>query len=299
MGYTPPDQLEAAIKFGCRIVAYNNETVDVAAKISQKLNIPARLHIKLETGNNRQGVLIKDAVKFAKKILSMHGLILEGAATHFANIEDTTDHSYAHFQFKNFIDAVRKIENECKIKIPIKHCANTAATMLFPKTHLDMVRVGIGMYGLWPSKETYVSMIRKNRLKIKLEPVLSWKTRIAQIKEIPENSYIGYGCTYKTTSKTKLAILPIGYYDGYDRKLSNNAYVLIRGKRAQIRGRVCMNIAMADVTDIPSARLDDEVVLIGRQGAEYISADQIADWCGTINYEITTRILERVKRIVV
>lgn len=298
LGYVPFDQIESAIKLNCRFVVYNKETVEKAGKIAKKLNKKAFLHIKIETGNNRQGILFDKALELARMISKNKNLVLEGIATHFANIEDTTDHSYANFQLKNFKNIARKIESAIKTKIPIKHCANTAATILFPETHLDMVRIGIGIYGMWPSNETYVSALTLGK-KIALKPVISWKTKIAQIKIIPEGSYIGYGCTYKTTAPVRIAIIPIGYYDGYDRKLSNNAYVLIRGKRASIRGRVCMNIIMADVTDIKDAKLEDEVVLLGKQGREKITAEQMASWVNTINYEMTTRINERIPRIAI
>ncbi|KKQ71617.1 MAG: alanine racemase, alanine racemase [Candidatus Peregrinibacteria bacterium GW2011_GWC2_39_14] len=301
LGYVPLDQIEAAVKMDVRFVVYNKETVDAAAKAAKKFGKKARLHLKIETGNNRQGVMPEDAVKFAKYIIANKNLELEGISTHFANIEDTTEHEFASFQLENFKKTIAKIE-AIGIKIKYKHCANTAATILFPKTHMTMVRVGIGLYGMWPSKETYVSALQKGRGKIKLEPILTWKTKIAQIKIIPEGSYIGYGCTYKTTAKTKIAIIPVGYYDGYDRRLSNNSYVLIHGKRAPICGRVCMNIIMVDVTDIRDVKLEDEVVLLGTQKgsakghAETISAEQMAGWFNTINYEVVARINERIPR---
>lgn len=299
LGYTPLNQLEAAARLGCRLVVYNNETIEKLSKIAVKLHKKIPVHIKIETGNNRQGLLPNEAVKFAEKISHLSGLILEGAATHFANIEDTTDHAYAFSQLKSFIDSCEKIEDATGIELRYKHCANTAATILFPETHLNMVRVGVGLYGMWPSKETYVSALKEGKKSIDLQPALTWKTKIAQIKEISEGSYIGYGCTYKTTAKTRLAILPVGYYDGYDRGLSNNAYVLIKGRRSHVRGRVCMNITMVDITNIPGVKLEDEVVLIGKQGDENISIEQVADWCNTINYEIPTRINEKVPRILV
>ncbi|MFA6549977.1 MAG: alanine racemase [Candidatus Gracilibacteria bacterium] len=302
LGYVPLDQIEAAVKMDVRFVVYNKETVDTTAKAAKSLGKKAKLHIKIETGNNRQGVMPEDAVKFAKYITANKNLELEGISTHFANIEDTTEHEFASFQLMNFEKTIAKIE-ATGIRIKYKHCANTAATILFPETHMTMVRVGIGLYGMWPSKETYVSALQKGRGKIKLEPVLTWKTKIAQIKIIPEGSYIGYGCTYKTTAKTKIAIVPVGYYDGYDRRLSNNSYVLIHGKRAPICGRVCMNIIMVDVTDIRDTKLEDEVVLLGAQKtggakshAETISAEQMAGWFNTINYEVVARINEKIPR---
>jgi len=184
------------------------------------------------------------------------------------------------------------------IKIPLKHSANSAATLLFPETHFEMVRPGIATYGMWPSDETFLSFSGERDAKISLVPALSWKTKIAQIKTVPSGEFIGYGCTYKTTRDSKIAILPVGYYDGYDRGISG-AHVLIHGKRAALRGRVCMNIIMVDVTDIPEASLEDEVVLMGKSGEEVISPEQFAKWAGTINYEVTTRINERIPRIYV
>jgi len=180
--------------------------------------------------------------------------------------------------------------------VPIRHSANSAATALFPKTHFEMVRPGISTYGMWPSNETQVSYEKEIDGGLNLQPAFTWKAKIAQIKNIPEGELIGYGCTYKTSHSTRLAIIPVGYYDGYDR-CTTGAHVLIRGKRAPVRGRVCMNILMVEVTDIPEACLEDEVVLIGRSGDEFISAEQFGTWAGTINYEIPTRVNERIKRI--
>jgi alanine racemase len=155
------------------------------------------------------------------------------------------------------------------------------------------------MYGLWPSKETYLSCLLQQREPLHLRPVLSWKARIAQIKKVPQRAFVGYGCTYRTTRETVLAVLPIGYYDGYDRSLSNSSYVLVRGKRAPLRGRIAMDFIMVDITDIPGVELEDEVVLIGQDGDEVITADSLASLVGTINYEIVTRINPRIPRIVI
>ncbi len=277
----------------CRLVVYNRETIDKLGEIGKQVKV----HLKLETGNNRQGVLARNLLEFAKHIKTFGNIELEGLATHFANIEDTTDHSYAEKQLARFSDAIKSLET-IDIEIPIKHCANSAATILFKKTHFQMVRTGISNYGLWPSNETYVSYLKEVGDGFELKPAFTWKAKIAQIKEIPAGELIGYGCTYKTTHETRLAIIPIGYYDGYDRGVSG-AHVLIHGKRAPLRGRVCMNIIMVDVSDIPEAKLEDEVVLIGRDGEEEVSAEMFAGWAGTINYEIPTRVNERIPRKVV
>ncbi|MFA6917430.1 MAG: alanine racemase [Candidatus Gracilibacteria bacterium] len=324
LGYVPLEALGEALELDAGFVVYNRETVERLNKEASQLGKKAKIHIKIETGNNRQGVLIEELSDFAKYAQSFGNVEIEGMSTHFANIEDTTDHSYAMAQIEKFLKA-EAILKEIGIGNLIKHCANSAATILFPETHFDLVRVGIASYGMWPSKETCVSYMgkegigtrggeregeRRTRkcargcvpgevcLGFELTPAFTWKTKIAQIKKIPAGEYIGYGCTYRTTHETRLAILPVGYYDGYDRGISNG-HVLIHGKRAFLRGRVCMNIIMADVTDIPEAKLEDEVVLIGKSGDDVIPAEQFASWASTINYEVTTRVNDRIPRVVV
>ncbi len=224
-------------------------------------------------------------------------IVIEGLATHFANIEDTIDHSYAERQLERFRRAASQLD-AAGIDVPIKHCANSAAAILFPETHFQMIRPGIATYGMWPSKETQTAFLKERGNSFALRPALTWKARIAQIKTVPAGEHIGYGCTFRTGHATRLAIVPIGYYDGYDRGIAGG-HVLIHGRQAPVRGRICMNIIMVEVTDIPAARIEDEVVLLGCQGDESISAEQFAAWAGTINYEVTTRINERIPRMVV
>ncbi|MDP2808086.1 MAG: alanine racemase, partial [bacterium] len=224
-------------------------------------------------------------------------LALEGYSTHFANIEDTTDRSFAGRQLQRYQQMLEELEKK-GFKAPVNHIACTAASLVFPQTRLQLARIGIGLYGLWPSRETMVTL-KEQGSEFKLEPVLAWKTRVAQVKTVAAGEYIGYGCTFRTSRKTRIAVLPVGYYDGYDRKLSNTAYVLINGKRAPIRGRVCMNLCMADITDIPGVCPEDEVVLLGKQKNDQISAEQLAQWIGSINYEVVTRINPNLPRVVV
>ena len=172
-----------------------------------------------------------------------------GASTHFANIEDTTNHEYAEFQLGNFVRMI-KLMRSLKIAPAVRHTASSAATILFAKTHFELVRPGISVYGHWPSKQTYLSYRLSGGENDLFQPILSWRSRITQLKQLPADAFIGYGCTYRTTAPTRLAIVPVGYYEGYARALSNQAYVLIRGKRAPVRGRICMNLMMVDVTDI-------------------------------------------------
>jgi len=295
LGYVPLSRLAEAARNEIRLTVYNKETILALSQI--RANKKIFLHIKLETGTNRQGVSLDEAVKLATLIKKYSHLSLEGYSTHFANIEDTTDRSYPDSQKENYRRMISRLE-KLGYGAPVNHVACTAAALIFPDTHKNLARIGIGLYGLWPSRETMLAVRDRDPI-FKLEPVLSWKTRVAQVKIVPSGSFVSYGCTYRTTRRTRLAVLPVGYYDGYDRKLSNTAHVLIKGKRAPIRGRVCMNICLADITDIPGVKLEDEVVLLGRQGKEHISAEQLAQWIGTINYEVVTRINPFLPRIVV
>ncbi len=297
LGYVPLDDLESAVKHDLRLTVYQIKTVQRLAHIEPAQGKEIPLHVKIETGTHRQGIRREDVLSFIKEVNSYPTLKVEGVSSHFANIEDTTDHSYARYQLDNFQEVCNLLEKEGFV-IPIKHIACTAAVILFPETFFDMVRVGIGMYGLWPSKETYVSCLLQNREPLHLKPVLSWKTRIAQLKKVPKGGYIGYGCTYRTTRETWLGVLPVGYYDGYSRAFSNVSHVLIRGQRAPVRGRVAMDFTMVDVTDITSVEEEDEAVLLGRSGEERITADTLAFLVGTINYEIVTRINPLIPRII-
>jgi len=297
LGYVALEDLESAVKHNLRLTVYSGETVRRLASLRPAQGNKIPLHVKVETGTYRQGIRRDEVLPFIKKVNAYPTLTVEGISSHFANIEDTTDHSYARYQLENFQEVCKLLDKE-GIEIPVKHIACTAAVILFPETWFDMVRVGIGMYGLWPSKETYVSCLLRNREPVRLKPVLSWKTRIAQLKKIPKGAYIGYGCTYRTTRETSLGVLPVGYYDGYSRAFSNVSHVLIRGQRAPVRGRVAMDFTMVDVTDIPGVEEEDEVVLIGKSGEERITADALASLAGTINYEIVTRINPQIPRVV-
>ncbi len=297
LGYTPLNRLEEAVRHGYRLTVYNSETIRALGKITKRLNRQSYVHIKCETGTGRQGISLEELVPLARLIGTFPGLILEGLSTHFANIEDTTDHSYAEAQLLKFKRMITMLEN-VGIRVPVKHAACSAATILFPETHFTMARVGVSLYGHWPSRETLVSANGLRR-KIELKPVLTWKTCIAQIKKLPRGASVSYGLTERLSRDSRIAVLPIGYWDGFDRKLSSVGTVLVQGKRAKILGRICMNMCLADVTDIRSARLEDEVVLIGRQGREMIPAEEIAQKINTINYEVITRINPLIPRRVV
>ena len=297
LGHVPLDAVGEVVDHDLRPVVCNLETVDRLEAHAARAGRRVRVHLKVETGTQRQGVPETEVPAFVGRIRASSHVELEGISTHFANIEDSTDHGFAEAQiaaFQRIHDSVGALGGA----LPIRHAACSAAALLFTRTHLDLVRIGISLYGLWPSKETYVSCLERGKPTLDLRPALTWKTRIAQVKPVPEGSYIGYGCTYRATRPTMIAVLPVGYHEGYDRGLSGVAHVLVRGRRAPVRGRICMNMCMVDVTDVPGASLEDEVVLLGRQGDERISAEQLASWCGTISYEIVSRIHPALPRIV-
>lgn len=298
MGYVPLDGLDEVVERGLQPIVYNPETLDRLNAIAAARGATVGVHIKIETGTHRQGVLERDVPAFVARLREAGALRLAGVTTHFANIEDTTSHAFVESQmaaFSRVADAIATLH-----PVPfLRHNACSAAVLLFNRTHLDLARVGISLYGLWPSKETYVSCLERGKPSLDLKPVMAWKTRIAQVKRVSEGDYVGYGCAWRATRTTKIAVLPVGYYEGYDRELSGLAHVLVRGKRAPVRGRVCMNMCMVDVTDIPGASLEDEVTLLGRQGDERITAEQLAAWRGTIAYEIIARIHPSLPRVVV
>jgi|AntRauTorckE6833_2_1112554.scaffolds.fasta_scaffold08254_3 alanine racemase len=263
------------------------DTVERLNELAAKKDINKKIHVKIDTGMGRIGVFPDDAVDFIKKVNSFKNIDIEGIMTHFAKA-DEKDKSYTYKQWERFKSVIDELK-EVDIEIPIKQAANSATIIDLPEFALNMVRPGIMMYGLRPSHEVDESF--------KLKPALSWKAKIVYLKEVPPGTGISYGATYITKKKAKIATIPMGYADGFSRLLSNKGEVLINGKRAPIRGRVCMDQFMVDITDIDNVNIGDEVVLIGKQGTEEITATEMADLIGTINYEITCDISKRVPRV--
>lgn len=297
LGYTIFDRLEDVVDNEFHQVVANIETAKKLKEIAERLNKIAKIHLKIETGTSRQGIFPKDLKQFIELIKSSDNLQLAGVSTHYANIEDTTDSTYAMNQLANYKEAVEYIGNH-GLKEFIKHTACSAATVLFPDTYFDMVRVGISMYGMWSSSETEVSAKQKG-IELNLKPSLTWKTRIAHIKTLPAGTAVSYGCTEKVTEDTKVAVLPIGYWDGFDRGLSSLGTVLVNGKICRVIGRVCMNMCVIDVNHLPNIKLEDEVVILGEQAGEKVTAEDIASKIQTINYEVTTRINPLIERKIV
>jgi len=296
LGYTTLVNVHLPIENDISFVVSNLETLKKI--ISLKLKKPAKIHLKIETGLNRQGVKNKDLSGFLRFIrIHKNQIILEGVYTHFANIEDTLDPSFAMEQFSKFKRALKIVKLE-GFNPPQVHAAASAGTLLYPETHFSMVRVGFGIYGWWMSIETRVSILAQKR-NIILKPVLTWKSLIAQIKQINVGESVGYGQTWFAARKTKVAVVPVGYSDGYDRKLSNIGRVIVKGRYANVIGRVAMNMIMIDVTDIPGVELEDEVALLGNKDGLKVSADEWAKKIGTINYEVVSRINPLLPRIIV
>ena len=296
VGYVDSNDAHLVVESRARVVAYSVEFLQALNAAGEAGQWAVPVHIKLETGNNRQGLSPEEAFELARFASSSDFLVLEGVSTHFADVEDTTDHHFAQHQLSIF-EAFKVRCSAANIDIPMFHSANSAATLLWSHAHGEMVRAGIAAYGLWPSKETLITALQAQQQPLKLHRSLTWKARIAQVKEVAPGEFVGYGRTYRTTHQSRIAVLTVGYYDGYDRKLSNQAFVLIRGHRAPVRGRICMNMMMVDVTHVPSVEPGEEVVLLGRSGDEEITAEMMAEWAGTIHYEIVSRIHERIPRI--
>ncbi|MFA5935359.1 MAG: alanine racemase [Patescibacteria group bacterium] len=305
LGYTLNERLRDCVTHRISFVVYNLETVKAlrALKLQPLSKHPkpaakaAFVHIKIETGTTRQGVSGDELKRLVRELKKTPGVVIEGASTHFANIEDTTDHSYAEQQLQRFQDGLSVLSKE-GINPAWKHAACSAATVLFPDTYFNLVRLGVSMYGLWSSKET-LAVAKNRKEKLDLQPVMTWKTVIAQVKRVKKGTPVSYGLTERANRDSVLAIIPVGYWDGFDRKLSGSATVLVRGHRCKVMGRVCMNMCVIDVTDVPGVRVEDEVVLLGRQKNEVVSAEDIASKIGSINYEIVTRVNPLLPRVVV
>lgn len=300
LGYTPRSRLAEAVALDLRVVVYDIETARELDRLGRERGRPVRVHVKVETGTNRQGLGGARLHQLLDELSGLEGCFAEGMYTHFANIEDTTRHDYAKGQIEVFREIVADARRRGLV-LPFIHSACSAAALLFPETYGDLVRLGISQYGLWPSKQTYLSY----RLAHPDEPdegpqqVIRWKCRVSQVKDIDADQFVGYGCSFLTTRPTRLAVLPVGYSDGYPRGLSNVGYVLINGRRAPIRGRICMNLTMVDVTDIPDVRAEDEVVLIGEQKGAALTVDDLAELAGTINYEVVARLRPGIPRFIV
>lgn len=299
LGFTLPTRMEDASREHIHISVSNFDALEFLASVRE---CPG-FHLKLDTGMHRQGFLQKDIPRLITT-LKKKKIKPEGVFTHFASAKDAAYPTYTLAQLAEFKESIARLE-EAGFSPFVRHAAATGGTLLFPEAHFDMVRVGMGLYGYWPSQESkHADVLRgsevsKNTKPLLLKPVLTWKTVVTEVKRIPKGSFVGYDLTEMTHRPTTIAVLPIGYWHGYDRGFSGIGEVLVGNARARVLGRVSMDMVVIDVTDIPSVRVGDEVVIIGKQGKEAVDAEDLGRAVGTSPYEVLTRINPLIKRIIV
>jgi alanine racemase len=284
---TYPDQVGRFVEHQLTAAAHDVAALKSLEAAAQERGATVAVHVKIDTGMGRLGFPAAEIGSWLPELQKLKALKIEGVFSHFSQAESVQG-DYTQKQLHMFRDVVARLRSQL-LAPPLAHLANSAATITLSEAYFDMVRPGIMLYGAYPSPEM--------RSQIELRPVLSWKTRIMQLKKVPTGTSISYGQTFVTQRESLIATLPVGYADGYKRLLSNRGEVLIKGRRAPVTGRVCMDLTMVDVTDIANVQPEDEVVLLGRQAAAEITADEMAAWANTISYEILTSISARVPRI--
>ena len=292
LGYAFPECFDTLAQEEIRPALFREDNLLPLARAAAKAGKKVKVHIKVDTGMSRVGIRPDESgLDFIKKTAQTQGLEIEGIFTHFARA-DETDKTGAYRQLRLFREFIEKVEQELEISIPVKHCSNSAGVIELPEANFDLVRPGIIIYGLRPSNEV-------SEEKVKLTPALSLYSHIIFIKELPAGSEISYGGTYVAEKPLRVATVPVGYGDGYPRSLSGKGYVLIHGKRAPILGRICMDQFMVDVTEIPEAKEDDLVTLVGRDGKEQLTAERIGEISGRFHYEFVCDLGKRVPRVYV
>ncbi len=289
LGLVFPEFFDELAEMDIRIPVMDEETARLYAEAGRRTGHTVYVHIPVDTGMSRIGLApCEESVPAVKSIAAVPGLVCEGMFTHFARA-DETDPSPAYVQLDRF-DRFCGLLSAEDIRIPLIHASNSAGIMRIPEAHKRLVRAGISIYGIYPSEEV-------EREALPLKSAMRLVSHVTLVKEVPEGTAVSYGGTFVTGRKTRLATVPVGYADGYPRQLSGKGWVLIRGKKAPICGRVCMDQFMVDVTDIPGAAAFDEVTLLGRDGDEEITADILGNLSGRFPYELVCCISKRVPRI--
>lgn len=254
----------------------------------------ARAHLKIDTGMSRQGFLPEQISVLIPRFQNVKSDLV-GLCSHFSNVEDVLAQSYALQQLKTF-DGVAVQMKEAGFDL-MHHMAASSSTLIMPNSRFALTRIGISLYGLWPSRTNQLSFLQSQSERIELKPVMQWMTEIAIVKKVNAGQYVGYGCTYKALRDMRIAVLPVGYYEGYPRLASNRGHVLIHGEQCPIVGRVCMNMMMVDTTHLKDVTVGTPVTLIGKDGNETVEASMIGDWAETIHYEIVTQLNPAVPKI--
>jgi len=289
LGYTIGEKIENAIRNGVIMTIFSYDQALECSKVAESIGIGVSIHIKIDTGMNRLGFLPNQkSVDEIIKISKLPNIKVNGIFSHFACADDE-DKSFSHNQYKKYDTMVKEIEKQ-GLNIPMRHIANSAATLDLPEYHLDMVRPGICLYGLYPSKTSGKNVVS-------LKPVMSLKTRISNIKVIEEAGGVSYGQNHLVKKGDKIATIPIGYADGYTRLLSNKGQVLIKGNRYNIIGNICMDQCMVDITGSTDILVGDEVTIFGEDSGKSIPVEEIAEQMGTINYEVVCMVGRRVPRV--
>lgn len=287
LGFTLPDRIREASKNSISLTISNFHSLNFL----KKLTAPLLIHLKVDTGMHRQGFLPEGIPQVLKIIKQLDSKVkLGGLYTHFASAKNPEKSEETTKQIEQFKKVASLIEGAGFR--PIKHAAATGGTIVYPNSHFDMVRIGIGLYGMWPSPDIKTAFQKK----FNLEPILSWKTIISEIKRLPSGSKIGYDGTETLKKEGVVAICPIGYWHGFSRNLSRKADVLVKGQRCKVLGRVAMDMIVIDVSDVKQVKIGEAVTLIGKDGVEEVTAEELANISGTINYEITTRLNPLIKR---
>jgi len=301
LGYTPVSMAENLLQYNLTQSVFSSQCASALSQIGVALGKKIKIHIKVDTGMGRLGLLTdrgqiscadfnmtQSSLEQIKSIVGLRGIVPEGIMTHFA-MADSADKTSTGKQFAIFTDFIDRLSKN-GIGFQVHHAANSAAVMEHPETHLDLVRPGISIYGLYASDEV-------DKSKADLIPAMAFKARVIQVKRVPAQFCISYGHTYRTRKSTTIATVSAGYADGFNRLLSSCGYMLVHGKRAPVTGRVCMDLTMLDVGHIPQVMVGDEVVIFGNQNGESIHVDEIARLLNTINYEVVSTISARVPRI--
>jgi alanine racemase len=300
-GYTPPADAAWLVDYDLRQSVCSLDVARAYSAAAQARGRRVRVHLKVDTGMGRLGLVPaalsepesgqavgEGFTRTAADIARLPGLELEGIFTHFA-ASDSADKSFSERQLALFLDVVSTLRTK-GVEFAVRHAANSAAVIAIPQSHLDLVRPGIALYGLRPSEEVDLNGVDLN-------PAMALKTRIIHLKKVPAGTCISYGMTHRTPQPTLIATVPAGYADGYRRSFSSRGAMLVHARRVPVIGRVCMDLSMLDVGAVPEVRVEDEVVIFGRQGGEIISADDLARELGTINYEIVCNVAARVPRV--
>ena len=295
LGYVGKSDIANAIDLGCILTVFDFPHALLINEIARKLDVKQKVHIAVDSHLGREGVMPADLDKFLSEIKKMQNIKVDGIYSHFANIEDTEDFSHANKQIETYKNAVETFKKFGYGKIHT-HISATSGVLAYEKWNgvHPIVRVGVGLYGLWPSENLKKDWSKK----FDLRPVMKWVTHVAQVKTLPAGHSIGYGLTHITKAETKIAVIPQGYSNGLPRAASNKGSVLMSGQFAPILGRIAMNMFVVDVTNIKGVKAGSEVVILGKQGKNEVSAEKLAETTDTINYEAVTRINPLLPRII-